>query len=421
MRLLAVLLVASAVFADEVHLKSGGRVVGTVIEDGDPVVLKTPMGGTLRIARDKVDRIEKKPLPETPAGVPVKRVIPASPSPRHVDLFNSYAMRPPPGWRRIPASKNSKATFAAPEADGPFKLDVWVIKSDGNLVEVAAAFGKAYRDAFKGYEARWDRAAVVAGKTAQQWCGTFANDKGDPMSHVHTMFEGEKGMFWIVFAQGAEEKLDVAVARMADVLSSFELLPKLEISPENTKRFMECYQRGIEFVHEGKDAEAVGQFDICVEILPKHADSHQNLAVLHVKLGNRKRAVEEYTALVRLRPDDPAPHCDLGTQLFNDHRYADAIPRFEKALELAPDYLDAWINLGAVRTQLGEHERAVDCFRSAVEIDPQCTPALFNLGQVQSIRKRYKEAREAWEQVLKLEPEHKGAKDALKQLTQEGH
>lgn len=406
--------------ADDIHLKSGGTVVGIVIDDGDPVVVKTVGGGTIKIARDKIDSIEKKalPVPMNPDAPPREKKVGASP--RYVDILNGFAVRPPPAWKKIATSKNSKVTFASQDPTAVFKLDVWLIKSDGDLAGLYETFTKTYRTAFKDYVVKFEKGAVLGKLAAKSFAGTFTGEKGDKMGHVHAL-GGSKGMYYMVFFTGAAEKLDAFLPEFEATFASFDVIPKPELSDADMKKFMEAYAKGVEMVHGGQELEAVGQFDICAEILPKHADTHQNLAILTAKLGLTKRAIEEYTTLANLRPDDAQPLYDLGTVLFKNNRYPDAIAAFEKALALQPDYVEAWINIGAVRSQTAEYEKAVEAFKTAIQIDPKATPAWFNLGQIEHLRNNFTEAKAAFEAVLKLEPDHSGAKDELKKMKQEGH
>jgi len=408
--------------ADDVHLKSGGCVVGTVVDDGDPVVVRTPMGGTLRIARDKVERIEKKALPVAPGSdiVPRRELKPAT-TPRHVDLFNGYAIRPPPGWIKIATAKNSKATWGAPADKGPFRMDLWIIQAEktdlGNLFET---FRKTYREAFRNYKPLWESGTLLGSLPAKQFAGEFLAEGGEETAHVHTLGSAGPGRFYLVFFTGAPDQLDGLKADFLASFASFEELPPLTLSKEKIAEFMKAYTRGVELVHEGKNAEAAAEFERASAILPEHADTHQNLAILHAKMENRRRSIEEYVTLTKLRPDDAQAFHDLGTMLFHENRLADAVRALERALELAPDYVEAWINLGAVRTQEAAHEAAVLCFKTAIEIDPECAPAWFNLGQVEYLRNHHKDARAAYEQALKLQPDHAGAKEGLKKLKQEG-
>jgi tetratricopeptide (TPR) repeat protein len=383
-------------------------------------VIKTPGGGILRIARDKVDRIDRKALPAglSPDAPPRPRSL--SPSPKYSDVFNGYAVKPPPGWRKVGTSKNSKATFGAPEECGPFKMDVWIIKSDGSLGTLFEVFTKQYRGAFKGYESSWEKACLLGKLPAKQFAGTFVNEAGERMCHVHTV-GGEKGLFYLVFFTGAPEKMERNRTDFDACFETFEVLPPLDLDKAEMDALMTAFSKGTELVHAGKDAEAVAEFVKAAEILPKYADTWQNLAVLNAKLGNQKEAIEAYTTLSKLRPDDPQPLYDLGTLLFKANRYPDAIAALEKAIELAPDYVEAWINVGAVRSQTAEYDGAAAAFRTAIEIDPKCSPAWYNLGQVEHIRKNYAKAKEAFEAALKIDPEHKGAKDGLRKLKQEGH
>ena len=50
----------SFALADVVHLKNGGTLEGQVVEEGDQVVIKLPVG-EVRVSRDAVETIEKKP------------------------------------------------------------------------------------------------------------------------------------------------------------------------------------------------------------------------------------------------------------------------------------------------------------------------------------------------------------------------
>jgi tetratricopeptide (TPR) repeat protein len=423
MRLLTPLFLALALLAhaDEVHLKNGGTVTGTVMDEGDPVVIKTLGGGTIKIARDKIDTIEKKALPAVanPDAPPREKKL--MPSPKFVDILNGFAVRPPPGWRKIASSKNSKATFACQTPESPFKMDVWIIKSDASLGSLYETFTKAYRGAFKEYVSKFEKGAQLGKLPAKVFGGTFTGEKGDAMGHMHALGGPDKGMFYLVFFSGAAAKLDEFLPDFEDSLASFELVAKPELSEADMKKFMDAYSRGVELVHEGKEVEAVAQFDICAAVLPRHADTHQNLAILNARIGDNKRAIEEYTTLAKLRPDDAQPLYDLGTVLFKMNRYPDALAAFEKALDLAPDYVEAWINIGAVRSQTAEYEKAIAAFKTAIEIDPKCVPAWMNLGSVEHIRNNFKEAKDAFETVLKIQPDHSGAKDELKKIKQEGH
>lgn len=414
------LLAPLAVLADDVHLKSGGTLVGTVIDDGDPVVLKTVGGGTIKIAREKIESIEKKalPVPMAPDAPPREKKVGASP--RYVDILNGFAVRPPPAWKKIATSKNSKITFASQDPAAPFKMDVWLIKSDGDLASLFETFTKTYHSAFKDYAVKFEKGAVLGKLPAKEFSGTFTGEKGDKMGHVHAL-GGSKGMYYMVFFTGAADKLETFMPEFEESFASFDVLPKPDLSDADMKKFMEAYAKGVELVHGGSDLEAIAQFDICSELLPKHADTHQNLAILTAKLGNTKRAIEEYTTLSKLRPDDSQPLYDLGTMLFKNNRFPDALAAFERALVIQPDYVEAWINIGAVRSQTAEYEKAIEAFKTAIQIDPKATPAWFNLGQIEHIRNNYKEAKEAFEAVLKIEPDHTGAKDELKKIKQEGH
>lgn len=419
--LLFVLCVAGACLADEVHLKAGGTVVGTVIDEGDPVVVKTPTGGTIKIARDKIESIEIKPLPAgtSPDAPPRERK--PRPSVKFQDVLTGWAIRPPVGWRDIKTAKGSKASFALVEGQGPHVMDVKLVKTDMSLGQFTEAIGKQFRTSFKDYESRFEKGATLGTLGAKELAGTYTGDKGEKLAHVSSIAISEKGLVFMVLFTVPAEEYDALLPEIEKSFASFELLPKLTVSDADMKRFFDACALGLQASQEGNDAEAISQFEICAGIVPTHADSHRNLAVLAVKTGNQKRAIEEYTTLAKLRPDDPQAAMDLGTVLFKANRFPDALAAFRKALDLWPDFVDAWINIGAVHSQIAEYEQAIKAFKTALEIDPKCAPAWFNLGNVEHARNHYDEARKAFEAVLKIQPDHSGAKDGLKKLKQEGH
>ncbi len=71
-----------------------------------------------------------------------------------------------------------------------------------------------------------------------------------------------------------------------------------------------------------------------------------------------------------------------GWQLWQQQRFADAIPKFEQAVELDPDSTQAWNGLGWARFNSGDSIAAVPAFEKCVELEPSHPAALNGLGQV---------------------------------------
>src|SRR5205085_4621038 len=80
--------------------------------------------------------------------------------------------------------------------------------------------------------------------------------------------------------------------------------------------------------------------------------------LLHIA-GELGRAEPQYREAVRLDPDDPTPHYNLGVLLEEQHRPEDAIHAYRQAILRDPDFADAHCNLGLLLESLGREQEAV--------------------------------------------------------------
>lgn len=62
---------------------------------------------------------------------------------------------------------------------------------------------------------------------------------------------------------------------------------------------------------------------------------------------------------------------DAGIALFNQSKFAEAIPNFEKAISADPDYYDAHLYLGRCHLNMRDYGKAVTPLRNAYRLSPQ--------------------------------------------------
>lgn len=101
-----------------------------------------------------------------------------------------------------------------------------------------------------------------------------------------------------------------------------------------------------------------------------------------------RRATEEFLAVTRARPDDAAPHYNLGNYYTARREFDLAVASFERAVQLLPDNVAplvnaaANLNLGLLLGERGRLSEAETSLRAALKSDPQSVTAAYNLGVV---------------------------------------
>ena len=127
---------------------------------------------------------------------------------------------------------------------------------------------------------------------------------------------------------------------------------------------------------QGRHAESVRQFRHALSLAPNASDVLARCGRFLLTLGDLHAARECYEAALRLRPDDPASHN----------------------------------NLGIVYQHAGHSDRAARSFRSALAYDSGFADAHYNLGCLMSLDNRLAEARQCYERAIAANPLHGAAR-----------
>jgi Flp pilus assembly protein TadD len=94
---------------------------------------------------------------------------------------------------------------------------------------------------------------------------------------------------------------------------------------------------------------------------------------------------------------------ELGNQLLQNGRPAEAEARYREAVRVDPDLAIAWNNLGVARAALGRHGGARSAYRQAIKLRPNYALAYYNLGAGYDTQGRYQKALRNYEKAIQLD------------------
>ena len=187
---------------------------------------------------------------------------------------------------------------------------------------------------------------------------------------------------------------------------------------------------------EGRTTEAVAEYERAVSADPRHAKTHNNLALALVELGRLDEAASHFRTSLDIAPKAEI-WSDYGFTMARLGKPQEALAAYAKALELDPACPSAHLNLAVAAIQLGRladaeahyrqalpgrptaethnglgyvlarQERMDEAFaeyRKAIEIDPSYAPAYNNLAEGLARQGNDAEAERVYRQSLAVKP-----------------
>lgn len=166
-------------------------------------------------------------------------------------------------------------------------------------------------------------------------------------------------------------------------------------------------------------AEARPVWELILEHQAEDVEVRFQYANTLLALNRPLDAIAQYRETLRLNPELPGAHVNLGQLLLAQDREDEAIMHFRRALRSQPDHPDAHYNLGTVLMRRGEHELAADAFRLALAARPGFPEAATNLAITLARLERLTEAEQIYREVLRADPDHGVARYNLARLLAE--
>ena len=120
--------------------------------------------------------------------------------------------------------------------------------------------------------------------------------------------------------------------------------------------------------------------------------------------------LKTFEQALKLTPNDPVIHNNLGIYLIQSRKFQKAIECFKKAIQINPDFELAHSNLGNVFQELGEFQDALSSYQKAINIKPSFAQAHYNLGNVLNKIGKTRNAISSYKEALKHNLRHNSAR-----------
>lgn len=143
--------------------------------------------------------------------------------------------------------------------------------------------------------------------------------------------------------------------------------------------------------------------DTLLALHPDSARAHQALAENYFVLRQMPQAETEYLEALRLRPDLPSLHLELGQVYADSAQWSKAETEFRAEAKLRPGSAEAAYRLGAALLQQGKSQDALIELKRSNELKPEMPETLYSLGKAALLGGEGSTAEQSWLKVVELE------------------
>jgi len=134
------------------------------------------------------------------------------------------------------------------------------------------------------------------------------------------------------------------------------------------------------------------------------AEAHYLIGLPNFKLGNVKKAEEEYKQAIILNPEHASSYSSMASVYSAYGQFDKAVESAQKAISISPNYAWAYSNLGTAYANLGEEEKSIQEYETAILIAPDIPDFHSNLALSYNLVGRNEEAVDEFNIALKLDP-----------------
>ena len=143
-----------------------------------------------------------------------------------------------------------------------------------------------------------------------------------------------------------------------------------------------------------------------LKLNPTHVDANNNLGIILMAVGERKKAINCFQKAIEIKPDHSDSYSNLGLIFHQIKEYQKAIQYYEKAIEIEPNHLNAHFNLGLVNQELKNHKKATHYYKKAIKIKSNHSNSYSNIASVFKELGKLKEAIKFYEKAITYEPKN---------------
>jgi len=176
----------------------------------------------------------------------------------------------------------------------------------------------------------------------------------------------------------------------------------------------------------GRGPDAIAEYQTALRIDPNLQAAHLNLGLALMSMPGRRedamaeceKAIAEYRTALRIEPNFWEAHLNLGIAYAQTpSRQAEAMAEYREALRLKPDSPLPHYQLGNSFQRLGRLEEAVAEYRTSLEIDPEPSDVRYELAYtLAQIPGRVPEAIAECQEILRIHPDDGPARELLEAL-----
>jgi tetratricopeptide (TPR) repeat protein len=150
-----------------------------------------------------------------------------------------------------------------------------------------------------------------------------------------------------------------------------------------------------------------------LDVDPDSAEALEGLAMVLFQAGDLPGAIEQFTRLTLLQPQEARHYINLGAVYNRKGQHAQAAEALRKAIQRDRRSADAYYNLGIAQRKLNQSSMAVSAYKEAIRLNPLMAEAYQNLGNVYSEMGNHQLAILNFQKALEIRPEFEKARVGL--------